>query len=170
MVRIKNYLVNERIRADQIRVIDADGSQLGVMSRDQALNTAREKGYDLVLVSAGIEPPVCKIADFGKMKYEMMKSEKEARKKQKSGTMKELKLSTKIGEHDYQVVLNKSVDFLGKGHKVRIMLRFKGREVTHPQLGLAVMQRLITDASAAGVVESPPKLEGKMYFMMLAPK
>lgn len=140
------------------------------MARDQALSTAREKGYDLVLVSTGVEPPVCKIADFGKMKYEMMKSEKEARKKQKSGTLKELKLSTKIGEHDYKVVLNKSIDFLGKGHKVKVALRFKGREVTHSQLGLAVMQRLINDISSIGVVESPPKLEGKLYFMTLAPK
>ena len=140
------------------------------MPKDQALGLAREKGYDLVLVSTGVEPPVCKIADFGKMKYEMLKSEKEARKKQRSGTLKELKLSTKIGDHDYKVVLNKTLDFLAKGHKVKISLRFKGREVTHSGLGLAVIQRLINDVSAAGNVESPPKLEGKLYFMLLAPK
>jgi len=151
-------------------VIDADGKQLGVMPKDQALGIARESGYDLVLVSTDVTPPVCKIADYGKMRYEMLKSEKEARKKQKSGTLKELKLSTKIGEHDYRVVLNKSLEFLGKGHKVKISLRFKGREVTHSQLGLNVIMRLVNDVSAAGVVETPPKLEGKTYFMTLSPK
>ena len=140
------------------------------MSRDQALSAARERGYDLVLVSTGVEPPVCKIADFGKMKYEMMKSEKEARKKQKAGTLKELKLSTKIGEHDYKVVLNRSIGFLKKGHKVRVILRFRGREVTHHELGLAVMKRLINDVAEVGFAESPPKLEGKLYFMTLASK
>jgi len=99
-----------------------------------------------------------------------MKQEKEARKKQKATTLKELKLSSKIGEHDYQVVFNKSVDFLKKGHKVKVTLRFKGREVTHPELGEKVLQRLINDVSACGAPEMKPKLEGKLYFMLLVPK
>ena len=140
------------------------------MSRDEALRIAREGGYDLILVAADDKNPVCKITDFGKMKYEMMKQEKEARKKQKATTLKELKLSSKIGEHDYQVVLNKSIDFLKKGHKVKISLRFKGREVTHPQLGLNVLQRLIADVTECGAPETRPKLEGKLYFMLLSPK
>ena len=170
MRRIKNYILNERIRPGEIRVIDIDGKQLGIMSRDEALRIAREGGYDLILVAADDKNPVCKIADFGKMKYEMMKQEKEARKKQKATTLKELKLSSKIGEHDYQVVLNKSVDFLKKGHKVKISLRFKGREITHPELGEKVLQRLINDVSACGAPEMKPKLEGKLYFMLLVPK
>ena len=147
-----------------------DGKQLGIMSRDDALKIAREGGFDLILVSSDSTNPVCKITDFGKMKYEQMKQEKEARKKQKATTLKELKLSSKIGEHDYQVVLNKSVDFLKKGHKVKISLRFKGREVTHPQLGLNVLQRLIADVAECGAPETRPKLEGKLYFMLLVPK
>ena len=170
MRRIKHYIINERIRPGDVRVIGADGKQLGIMPRDQALTMAREGGYDLVLVAADEKAPVCKIADFGKMKYEMMKQEKEARKKQKSTSLKELKLSSKIGEHDYQVVFNKSVDFLKKGHKVKISLRFKGREVTHPELGERVLQRLISDVAACGIPESRPKLEGKLYFMLLVPK
>jgi translation initiation factor IF-3 len=168
--RIKNYIVNERIRPGDIRVIGVDGKQLGIMSRDEALRIARESGYDLVLIAADEKAPVCKIADFGKMKYEMMKQEREARKKQKATTLKELKLSSKIGEHDYRVVQNKTVDFLKKGHKVKISLRFKGREVTHPELGEKVLQRLIDDVSSCGAPESRPKLEGKLYFMLLVPK
>jgi len=168
--RIKNYIVNERIRPGDIRVIGVDGKQLGIMSRDEALRIARESGYDLVLIAADEKASVCKIADFGKMKYEMMKQEREARKKQKATTLKELKLSSKIGEHDYRVVQNKTVDFLKKGHKVKISLRFKGREVTHPELGEKVLQRLIDDVSSCGAPESRPKLEGKLYFMLLVPK
>jgi translation initiation factor IF-3 len=168
--RIKNYIVNERIRAGDIRVIGVDGKQLGIMPRDEALRIARESGYDLVLIAADEKAPVCKIADFGKMKYEMMKQEREARKKQKATTLKELKLSSKIGDHDYRVVQNKTVDFLKKGHKVKISLRFKGREVTHPELGEKVLQRLIDDVVSYGVPESKPKLEGKLYFMLLVPK
>ncbi len=153
-----------------VRVIGADGAQLGIMPRDQALNLARENGYDLIMVAANDEAPVCKIADFGKMKYEMMKQEKEARKKQKTSTLKELKLSAKIGVHDYNVVLRKSVDFLTKGHKVKVVLRFRGREVTHPELGERVLNRLISDVSAKGVPEMPPKLEGKLYSLILSPK
>ena len=170
MRRIKNYIVNERIRPGDIRVIGVDGKQLGIMSRDEALRIARESGYDLVLIAADEKASVCKIADFGKMKYEMMKQEREARKKQKATTLKELKLSSKIGEHDYRVVQNKTVDFLKKGHKVKISLRFKGREVTHPELGEKVLQRLIDDVSSCGAPESRPKLEGKLYFMLLVPK
>ena len=103
--------MNERIRPGDVRVIDVDGSQLGVISRDKALEIAREKGLDLILVAVDEKAPVCKIADFGKLKYEALKQEKEARKKQKATSLKELKLSSKIGEHDYNVVLNKSRDF-----------------------------------------------------------
>jgi translation initiation factor IF-3 len=151
-------------------VIGADGKQLGIMSRDQALAIAREGGYDLILIAPDEKAPVCKIADFGKMKYEIMKQEKEARKKQKATTLKELKLSSKIGEHDYQVVLTKALDFLKRGHKVKVTLRFKGREVTHPELGAKVLQRLIDDVSACGAPETRPRLEGKLYFMLLVPK
>lgn len=140
------------------------------MTRDAALTIAREKGFDLILVAQDEKATVCKIADFGKMKYETLKQEKEARKKQKATSLKELKLSSKIGEHDYLVVLNKSKDFLAKGHKVKISLRFKGREVTHPELGERVLKRLIVDVAESGVPEARPKLEGKQYFMMLMPK
>lgn len=140
------------------------------MPRDQALSLAREKGFDLIMVAASDDAPVCKIADFGKMKYEMMKQEKEARKKQKTSTLKELKLSSKIGDHDYQVVLRKSIDFLDKGHKVRVVLRFKGREITHPELGEKVLMRLVADVVGKGIPESPPKLDGKLFTLTLSPK
>ena len=140
------------------------------MPKPQAINLAKEKGYDLILVAADEKAPVCKIADFGKMKYEILKQEKEARKKQKSGTLKELKLSIKIGEHDYNVVLRKALEFLAKGHRVKLTLQFKGREVTHPQIGEKIVQRFISDVSANGVPENRPKLEGKMYWLMLVPK
>lgn len=140
------------------------------MTRDQALAMAREQGFDLILVASDEKAPVCKIADFGKMKYEMLKQEKEARKKQKTSSLKELKLSSKIGEHDFNVVLNKALEFLKKGHKVKITLRFKGREVTHPELGARVLERMIEGVSTCGAPETRPKLEGKLYFMLLMPK
>lgn len=140
------------------------------MSRDQAIGLAKEKGLDLILVASDDKAPVCKIADFGKMKYETMKQEKEARKKQKVSTLKELKLSAKIGEHDYNVIIRKATDFLTKGHKVRVILRFKGREVTHPELGARVLQRLIGDVAACGTPDMPPKLEGKLYQVTLTSK
>jgi len=125
---------------------------------------------DLILIASDEKAPVCKIADFGKMRYETLKQEKEARKKQKTSSLKELKLSTKIGEHDYKVVLKKSIDFLTKGHKVRVTLRFKGREVTHPELGMKVLQRLITDVATVGAPEAQPRLESKLYFMTIMPR
>ena len=151
-------------------MIDVDGQQLGVMPKIQALTLAREKGYDLILVASDDKSPVCKIADFGKMRYEMIKQEKEARKKQKSGTLKELKLSTKIGDHDYKVVLKKSIEFLAKGHRVKLTVQYKRREITHQEIGQKLMQRFLSEVAVNGTVENPPKLEGKMYWVMLVPK
>jgi translation initiation factor IF-3 len=131
---------------------------------------ARESGLDLVLISPNVQPPVCKIADYGKLRYELIKKEKEAKKGQKAGILKELKLTPNIGEHDYQVVFRKAVDFLGKKNKVKVTLKFRGREVTHPEVGARVLQRLITELAQIGTPERPPKLEGKHYWMMLTPK
>lgn len=151
--------------------MDADGSQVGVITIDKAQQLARERGLDLVLIAPTVKPPVCKIADYGKLRYELIKKEKEARKGQKGvGILKELKLSPKIGEHDYQVVLRKAIAFLTKKNKVKVTLRFRGREITHPDVGMKVLQRLISEVVQAGVPESPPKLEGKTFLMMLMPK
>jgi len=164
-------LINERIRFPEVRVIDSDGKQLGVLSTDKALQVAKEKELDLVLIAPTVKPPVCKIADYGKLRYEMIKKEKETRRSQKAaGVLKELKLSVKIGEHDFQVVTRKSVDFLIKKNKVKVTLKFKGREIVHPELGLRVLQRLIEAVKETGIPEYPPKKEGRHYILMLVPK
>lgn len=151
--------------------MDQDGKQLGVMPTEKARQLAVDSGFDLVLIAPTATPPVCRIADLGKLRYEVIKKEKEARKSQKgAGVLKEVKLSVKIGEHDFQVMLKRAVAFLTKKNKVKVSLRFKGREVTHPELGLRVLERFVAQVGELGVLESPPKKEGKMYFLMLAPK
>jgi translation initiation factor IF-3 len=152
-------------------VVSSEGKQLGVMPAEKARNLARESGLDLVLIAPTGKPPVCRIADLGKLKYEAEKKEKEARKSSKGvGVLKELKLSVKIGEHDFQVVLRKAIAFLTKKHKVKVSLRFRGREIVHPELGIKVLERLVGDVAEVGTPESPPKRLGRNLFLMLTPK
>ncbi|HSU18111.1 MAG TPA: translation initiation factor IF-3 [Acidobacteriaceae bacterium] len=160
---------NERIRAREVRVIDEKGEQLGVMAPFDALKIARERSLDLVEISPNAVPPVCKIQDYGKFLYEKDKSDRAARKKQKVITIKEVKFSVTVDEHDYQTKKNQAVRFLSEGDKVKASLRFKGRQMAHRDLGYKIINRLIGDIGEAGVVEFMPRMEGTTLHAILAP-
>ncbi len=160
---------NERIRAREVRVIDENGEQLGVMPPFEALKMARERSLDLVEISPNAVPPVCKIQDYGKYLYEKDKSERAARKKQKVITIKEVKFSVTVDEHDYQTKKNQAIRFLGDGDKVKASLRFKGRQMAHRDLGYKIINRLIMDIGEAGTVEFMPRMEGTTLHAILAP-
>lgn len=162
--------VNDRIRAPEIRLIGADGENVGVVSPARAMTLAEEAGLDLVEISPNAVPPVCKIMDFGKFKYETQKREAEARKKQKIIEVKEIKFRPGTDTHDYDVKMRAVFKFLEEGDKVKITLRFRGREMAHQELGLELLQRVAGDVGEAGKVEQMPKLEGKQMVMMIAPK
>jgi translation initiation factor IF-3 len=161
--------INDRIRAREIRVIDENGEQLGILPPFEALKIARERGLDLVEVSPTAQPPVCRIQDYGKFLYEKDKSDRAARKKQKVITVKEVKFSVTVDEHDYQTKKNQAVRFLGEGDKVKASLRFKGRQMAHRELGYAIINRLIQDMGDAGIVEFMPRMEGTTLHAILAP-
>lgn len=162
--------INERIRAPEIRLIGADGENVGVVTPARALAMAEEAGLDLVEISPNAEPPVCKIMDFGKFKYEQQKREAEARKKQKIIEIKEIKFRPGTDDHDYQVKMRSVLKFLADGDKVKVTLRFRGRELAHQELGLELLNRVAADVAAAGKIESMPKLEGKQMVMMVSPR
>lgn len=161
---------NDRIRAPEIRLIGAEGENIGVVSPSQAMMLAQEAGLDLVEISPNAVPPVCKIMDFGKFKYEQQKREAEARRKQKTIEVKEIKFRPGTDEHDYQVKLRSVMRFLEEGDKVKVTLRFRGREMAHQELGLELLQRVAADVGDHGKVESMPKLEGRQMAMMVAPR
>lgn len=142
---------------------------MGVVATPDALRLARERGYDLVMIAPASKPPVARIADYGKLKYELTKKEKEARKSSKSGTIKEVKLSLKIAQHDFDVRVGKTKELLNKGHKVKVNIMFRGRERAHVDLGRKVMDRLIEAVTEFGKIEAPPKLEGKNLSVLLGP-
>lgn len=160
---------NEKIRAREVRVIDEQGEQLGIMPPFDALKIARERGLDLVEVSPNAVPPVCRIQDYGKYLYEKEKSDRAARKKQKVITIKEVKFSVTVDEHDYQTKKNQAVRFLNEGDKVKASLRFRGRQMAHRDLGYKIINRLITDIGEAGTVEFMPRMEGTTLHAILAP-
>ena len=160
---------NERIRAREIRVIDENGEQLGILAPFEALKMARERGLDLVEISPNAVPPVCRIQDYGKFLYEKDKSDRAARKKQKVITIKEVKFSVTVDEHDYQTKKNQAVRFLSDGDKVKASLRFKGRQMAHRDLGYKIVNRLIMDIGEVGVVEFMPRMEGTTLHAILAP-
>ncbi|WP_267900266.1 translation initiation factor IF-3 [Falsigemmobacter faecalis] len=162
--------VNDRIRATEIRLIGADGENVGVVTPARAMAMAEEAGLDLVEISPNAEPPVCKIMDFGKFKYESQKREAEARKKQKIIEIKEIKFRPGTDEHDYQVKMRSVVKFLTEGDKVKVTLRFRGREMAHQQLGMELLNRVSAEVTEIGKVESMPKLEGRQMVMMIGPK
>lgn len=161
--------VNHKIRAREVRVIDADGKQLGVIPTSQALATAQQQGMDLVEIAPNAAPPVCKIVEYGKYKYEQEKKERESRKHQHAGKMKEIKLRLNIDAHDYQTKLNHMCEFLADNMKVKVSVFFRGRENAHPEFGQQLMQRVIADVQGTGHAEVPPKQMGKSIHMMLAP-
>jgi translation initiation factor IF-3 len=161
---------NERIRAREIRVIDENGEQLGILQPFEALKIARERNLDLVEVSPTAVPPVCRIQDYGKFLYEKDKSDRAARKKQKVIVVKEVKFSVTVDEHDYQTKKNHALRFLRDGDKVKASLRFRGRQMAHRELGYAIVNRVIQDTLEVAVVEFMPRMEGTTLHAILAPK
>jgi len=162
--------INERIRFPQIRVIDSDGSQLGIITPQEALKIAEERGLDLVLLSDKAEPPVCRIMDYGKYKFEQEKKAREARKKQHTADVKEVKMRYKIEEHDYKVRINQAERFLKDGDKVKATVMFRGREIQHSDLAETLLKRMATDLQAFGEVQQEPKKEGRNMMMLISPK
>ncbi|NKC30922.1 translation initiation factor IF-3 [Roseomonas sp. BU-1] len=162
--------VNEEIRVPQVRLIDQDGEMIGVMSARDALLRAYEVGLDLLEISPNAVPPVCKILDYGKYKYEQQKKANEARKRQKVVELKEIKVRPNIDDHDYEVKMRQMKEFIGEGDKVKVTLRFRGREMAHQDLGLKVLDRIRTELAEATKVESMPRLENRQMIMVLAPK
>ena len=162
--------INEQIRDKELRVIDADGTQLGIMSLRQALEIAEQKNLDLVKIAPQANPPVCKIIDYGKYRFEQAKREKEARKNQRVVEIKEVRLSLNIDTHDFETKRNHALRFISEGNKVKVSIRFRGREMGHPELGQEIMQRFADAMSEVANVEKPAKLEGRTMLMFLAPK
>ena len=162
--------INEMINSRSVRCIDPDGEQLGILSIDEAMNKAEELGLDLVELQPNADPPVCKILDYGKHKYQAQKRANEARKKQKIIEVKEIKLRPNIDQHDYQVKMKAVRKFIDGGDKVKITLRFRGREMAHVELGADLLSRVQEDIDDFAKIESMPKMEGRQMTMILAPK
>ncbi|MDQ0298607.1 translation initiation factor IF-3 [Salibacterium salarium] len=162
--------VNDGIRAREVRLIDSNGEQLGVKSKNEALDLAQNADLDLVLVAPNAKPPVCRIMDYGKYRFEQQKKEKEARKKQTVINVKEVRLSPNIEEHDFNTKLRNARKFLTKGDKVKAAIRFRGRMITHSDIGKKVLERMAEECGDIASVETKPKMEGRSMFLMLAPK
>jgi len=162
--------VNERIWAREIRVVDEDGGQLGVMAPPEALKLARERGLDLVEISPTADPPVCKITDYGRFLYQTNKKAHEQRRHQKGSQLKEVKFRPATAEHDYQVRKNQIIRFLGDGYKVKAMIFHRGREMAHQDVGRAKMTRLLQDINDHALVEFGPRMEANILLALLAPK
>lgn len=166
----KELQINEQIRDREIRVVDSDGSQLGVMPLQKARELAEQRNLDLVKIAPQATPPVCKIIDYGKFRFEQSKREKEQRKNQRTVEIKEVRLSLNIDTHDFETKRNHAVRFIGEGNKVKASIRFRGREMGHPELGQEIMRRFAESMADVANVEKPPKLEGRTMLMFLAPK
>ena len=162
--------INDEIRAEELRVIDEDGSMIGIISLDEALDIAEDRGLDLVEISPNANPPVAKILDYGKYRYEIQKREKEAKKKQKTIQVKEIRLSTFIEDHDIQVKANRACKFLDEGDKLKVSLRFRGRERDYVDKGRDVMKKFAEACAESGDIDKKPKFEGRNLTMFLVPK
>lgn len=162
--------INEEIRDKELRVISSDGTQLGIMALKNALDIAAEQNLDLVKIAPQAKPPVCKIMDYGKYRFEQAKREKEAKKNQKIVDIKEIRLSLNIDTHDFNTKLSHAKKFIMSGNKVKVSIRFRGREMGHPEIGNEIMNRFANDCSDIANVEKPAKLEGRSMLMFLAPK
>ena len=163
-------MVNDGIRARELRIIGSDGEQLGVKSKSDALQIAEAANLDLVLVSPNANPPVARIMDYGKFRFDQQKRERGARKKKKVVSLKEVRLSPSIDENDFQTKLRNARKFLEKGDKVKASIRFKGRAITHKEIGQRVLDRLASELTDIATIESHPKMDGRSMFLMLAPK
>ncbi|MFB7301932.1 translation initiation factor IF-3 [Heyndrickxia sporothermodurans] len=163
-------MVNDGIRTREVRLIGQNGEQLGVKSRNEAIEIASRVNLDLVLVAPNAKPPVAKIMDYGKYRFEQQKKDKEARKNQKVINLKEVRLSPTIDEHDFNTKLRNARKFLEKGDKVKASIRFKGRAITHKEIGQKVLDRFAKECEDLGTIESKPKMDGRSMFLVLAPK
>ena len=161
---------NEQITASEVRVISSNGKQLGIISIREALYHAEDEGFDLVEVSPDAKPPVCKIIDYGKLKYKEQKSKKEAKKKQKTIEVKEIKMRPGINKHDYEVKIKALSKFIADGNKVKVSMRFRGREMEHQNLGMELLKKLTEEVSEYAKIETSPKLEGRQIMMVLGPQ
>ena len=166
----KEFSINEEIREKEVRVIGNDGTQLGIMSSREALALAEEQDLDLVMVGANANTPTCKIMDYGKYKFEQAKKEKENRKNQKTVETKEIRLSLNIDTNDFNTKVNHAARFFKEGNKVKVSIRFRGRELGHPEIGLEIMSRFADAVAEIGTVEKPAKMEGRSMLMFLVPK
>lgn len=171
MVEIKRFIrINEKIRVPEVRLIGPEGNQLGVVSIEKALELANQHALDLVEVAPQANPPVCRVMDFSKFKYDQEKKEREAKKHQRQVRLKEIRLHPNIDEHDYQVKLRQALGFLKKKDRVKVDLFFKGRQIEHMDLGRKILDRFIIDTQSEGQVEKEPLLEGRIMTFVLAPK
>lgn len=171
MVAIKKFIrINERIRTPEVRVVGPEGDQLGIMSIQKALEIASQHELDLVEVAPQASPPVCRVTDFSKFKYDQEKKEREAKKHQRQGRFKEIRLKPNIDDHDYQVKLKQVIGFLQKKDRVKINLFFRGRQMEHVDLGRKIVDRLIMDMQKDGQVEKEPTLEGRVISFVIVPK
>jgi len=166
----QDLLINEEIRCKEVRLVGPDGAPLGITTSADALEQAYNKNLDLVLIAPKAEPPVCKIMDYGKYKFELAKRDKEARKNQKVVSIKEIRVSPSIDNHDFETKVNHTKKFLSDGDKVKITVRFRGREVHHSSLGLQLLERFKESVSEVGTVDKAPKLEGRNMSMVVSPK
>ncbi len=168
-ISAKEMTINEDIKAKEVRVIGPEGETLGVMSSEAALNAAYEQGYDLVLMAPQAVPPVCRIMDYGKYRFERDKKEKEAKKKQQIIELKEIQLSCRIDTHDFETKLRHAKRFLSDGNKVRVVMRFKGREMSHVSIGQEIMTKFQEACSELGNVDKAPVLDGRFMSMVITP-
>lgn len=168
-IAIKELMINEEITAKSVRLIGSDGEQLGIMDTDKAQSLADEAELDLVLMSPNADPPVCKIMDYGKYRFELLKKEKENRKNQRIVDTKEIKMTPSIDTHDFETKMNHGKKFLTAGDKLKVTIRFRGREINHSSLGVQLLDRVAEALADCGNVEKKPKLEGRTLFMIVAP-
>jgi translation initiation factor IF-3 len=166
----QDRVINEGIRAKDVRLVGDDGSQLGIMPRLAAQAIAEEKGMDLVLIAQEADPPVCRIMDYGKFRFEQDKRDKEARKNQKATLLKEVRLSATIDDHDVDIKAKNAIKFLGEGDKVKVGIRFHGRQVSHAEIGYNVMNVFYQKVEELAIIEKRPTLEGRNMHMILAPR
>ncbi len=166
----KELLINEEIRDKEVRVVDANGGQLGILATKEAMKIALEKNLDLVKIAPQATPPVCRIMDYGKYRFEQAKREKEARKNQKTVDVKEIRMSLNIDTHDFETKVRNAIKFLQGGDKVKVSVRFRGREMTHTNLGTDLLERFKDAISEVGTVEKAPKLEGRSMAMFISAK
>lgn len=169
-ISTKETQINEEIRDKEVRVIDTDGTQIGVMPIQEAMRLAEEKNTDLVKIAPQAKPPVCKIMDYGKYRFEQAKREKEAKKNQRIIEIKEVRLSLNIDTHDFETKVGHAVKFLKAGNRVKVSIRFRGREMAHPENGKVIMKKFADACEEYGTVEKPAKLEGRTMLMFIAAK